>query len=50
MQSDTYWLNVTNIALGVVTAIAVLVILRGVVAQFFSRRAHDDSAEEETEL
>jgi hypothetical protein len=39
MNSDTYWLNITNITLGVVTAICVLAILRGVVVEVFSRRS-----------
>ncbi len=37
MNSDTYWLNVTTITLGVVTAVCVLAILRGVVVEVFSR-------------
>jgi hypothetical protein len=38
MNSDTYWLNMTNLALGVVTAIAVLIILRAVVVELVARR------------
>ncbi len=50
MEYDTYWLNITNIALGVVTAIAFLVILRGVVAAVFTRPRTQRLAEDEVEL
>ncbi len=41
MNSDTYWLNLTNIALGVVTGLCVLAILRGVVIELFAHRQED---------
>lgn len=50
MNSDTYWLNMTNITLGMVTAISLLVILKAVVAELAAHRRHPVLNEEETEL
>jgi heme exporter protein D len=50
MNSDTYWLNMTNIALGVVTAISLLVILKAVVAELLAHRRYLRWTEKETEL
>jgi hypothetical protein len=37
---DTFWLNFTNIALGLVTLLCVLVVAGGVVRELLLRRAH----------
>lgn len=50
MNSDTYWLNMTNIVLGMVTAISLLVILRAVVAELVAHRRHRPLNEELPEL
>jgi len=50
MNSDTYWLNMTNILLGMVTAISFLMILKAVVAELASHRHHRPLNEEEIEL
>ncbi len=42
---DTFWLNFTNIALGLVTLACVVVILAGVVHQLASRRARRTARE-----
>ena len=50
MNSDTYWLNMTNIVLGMVTAISLLVILKAVVAELAAHRRHQPLDEEQIEL
>lgn len=44
-MSETLWLNVTNIALGVVTLICLLVIGRAVLQELVSRRSRKVAAE-----
>ncbi len=50
MNSDTYWLNMTNILLGMVTAISFLLILKAVVDELAAHRRQPALNEEETEL
>jgi len=50
MNSDTYWLNMTNIVLGMVTAISFLVILKAVLDELAAHRRHQPLSEEEIEL
>ena len=50
MNSDTYWLNMTNIVLGMVTAISFLLILKAVVAELAAHHRHRPLSEEEIEL
>jgi hypothetical protein len=45
MNSDIYWLNLTNIALGMVTAITLLAILKAVVDELMPRRRHRQETE-----
>ena len=46
MQSETFWLDLTNVALGVVTLVCVLVVATGVLQDLLPRlrrsAAHDD--------
>jgi hypothetical protein len=54
-HADTFWLNFTNIALGLVTAICVIVVAAGVLRELgyrlsHSRRLADDHAFESPEL
>jgi hypothetical protein len=50
MNSDTYWLNMTNIVLGMVTAISFLLILKAVVAELAAHRRQRPLNEERIEL
>ena len=50
MNSDTYWLNMTNIVLGMVTAISFLLILKAVVAELVAHRRDRPLNEELPEL
>ena len=50
MNSDAYRLNMTNIVLGMVTAISFLLILKAVVAELAAHRRHPALNEEQTEL
>ena len=53
--TDTFWLNFTNIALGLVTLVCVIAVAAGVVRELSDRLAHgrklsDDHAFETPEL
>ena len=53
--SDTFWLDFTNIALGLVTLVCVLAVVAGVVHELGHRRSHrrrlgDDHAFETPDL
>ncbi len=50
MNSDTYWLNMTNIVLGMVTAISLLLILKAVVAELAAHRRRRPLNEQRIEL
>ncbi len=40
MANDTYWLTLTNVVLGVVTAAAVVAVVRAVALEMITRRRH----------
>jgi len=50
MNTDTYWLNMTNIVLGMVTAISFLLILKAVVAELVAHHHHRPLNQDEIEL
>jgi hypothetical protein len=49
MNTDTYWLNMTNIILGMVTAISFLLILKAVVAELAAQRRQPATNQDRTE-